>query len=994
MVYFKTVFSLLFITLSFSILSAKEFIARKAKDKNNFTYEYVKNDPYKGRIYTLKNGLKVYLAKNPVKPRIVVRFVVKAGLADSPSDATGLAHYLEHLMFKGTDRIGALDYKKEKVLLDKIELLYEKRRKEKDPAKKEAIFAEIDKLSLQASGYASAGEYSKLVSALGGMNLNAFTSPDITAYVVDIPSNELKRFLLLESERLRNPVIRLFHTELEAVYQEFNHGQDNAARRVYETLLKNLFPTHPYGWTPLIGKPIHLREPSILLVKEFMKKYYIPNNMALALSGDLDYDECIKMVDQYFSFMKKGKVPERKFAPEKPLTKNITQIVTSSGPQNVAVAFRIEKGKRNELLGTLLAKVLSNGSSGLFDTELVRAQKVLSASASFSAMRDYSILVLQARPVAGQTLEEASALLLKKLDKAKKGEFAADLLPAVIANYRKGFEEGRNDPESAAWTYLDSFICGTSYAETLQEIESAAGFHKKDIASFASSLKFYVKVYKKTGKDKNTVLMKKPPITKVALNSDKLSSFGKKLLSIDAGKALKAEKIDFKKDFSIVDSRYAKGAYKLFVSHKKAPANDKLFSLNMIRKVGSSHDPLLPIAIGYLNYLGTEKYSANAFRKAFYKDATTFSFYCQEESCGIQLHGFGEKLVPALELVKHFMENVKVNKNSYKQYIARLLTARKEAKNHVQNVFRALNMYAAYGSAKEKNPFLYSNILSEKELLALDPGLLVEKAKMYLGFSYGNERIFSYVGPHSIPDLDKKIFESLYGKKLPQKKWKEPPKKDFVLLAPGKPKVYIVPFDSVQMLFGIRSRMGQFDKEKLPYIQLFNQYFGAGGLDCIVFSQIREARGLAYSAYAFYITAKEKDKHNAFATYAGLQSDKFYEAADAFFALLRKLPENKQAFETAKVNVIKELLSQRIYGDLYPFYEANRKRGIKEDLRGFLIEKIQKMRFSDLEKFFQEEIAKGSFDMYISGKISTLDRKKLAKYGLVKELSVKELFGY
>ncbi|MBO4303943.1 MAG: insulinase family protein, partial [Lentisphaeria bacterium] len=225
-----------FLILSFLfVLNGSEFAAKKARDGNSFEYEYVTNDPYKGRIYTLKNGLKVYLARIPVKPRIVVRFLVKAGLADSPADATGLAHYLEHLMFKGTDRIGSLDYEKEKVLLEKIEQLYEDRRREKDPEKKKAIFKEIDRLSVQASRYAAAGEYSMLAGALGGMGLNAFTSTDVTAYVVNIPSNELKRFLLLEAERLRNPVIRLFHTELEAVYQEFNHGQDSDARVLYET---------------------------------------------------------------------------------------------------------------------------------------------------------------------------------------------------------------------------------------------------------------------------------------------------------------------------------------------------------------------------------------------------------------------------------------------------------------------------------------------------------------------------------------------------------------------------------------------------------------------------------------------------------------------------------------------------------------------------------------------------------------------------------------
>lgn len=988
-------FTLTLFLFAFSfLLMGKEFVAKWGKDKNNFTYEYVENDPYKGRIYTLKNGLKVFLAKNPVKPRIVVRFVVKAGLADSPADATGLAHYLEHLMFKGTDKIGALDHKKEKVLLNKIEELYEQRRKEKDPAKKLELFKKIDALSFQASKYASAGEYSKLAGALGGMNLNAFTSLDITAYVVDIPSNELQKFLILESERLRNPVIRLFHTELEAVYQEFNHGQDNDGRKVYEKILSCLFPTHPYGWTPLIGKAKHLREPSIRLVKSFMKKYYVPNNMALALTGDLDYDETIRLVEKYFSFMKKGKVVQRNFPPEKEMKENIFAEVKGPDPESVAIAFRVKKGKRNELLGALLAKVLSNGSAGLFDTELVRKQKVLSASASFSAMRDHSMLVLRGRKVGKQSLQELTDLLLENFHKVQKGEFHKDILPAVIANYRKSFEEGRNDPESAAWTYLDSFISSVPYADTLREIDEAARIRKEDIISFASSLKKYVRIWKKTGVDANIVKMEKPPITKVDLNSEKLSSFGKKLLLLPSGKDLKAEKIDFAKDISFVDSSFAKGEYKLFISHKKAPANDKLFSLRMIRKAGSFHDPLLPVAIGYLNYLGTKKYSANAFRKEFYKNALTFSFDCGEEECGFSLYGFKEKMEPALDLIRDFLENVKSDKRIYQMYAARLITAKKNAKRNQQTVFRALNMYAAYGGGKEKNPFIYANTLSPEEIMALDPEKLVEKAKKYLGSTWGGEKIFSYVGPHKEKELDKLLFERLYGKTLPRKKIPIAAKKDFTLLAPGKGNVYLAEFDSVQLLFGIRSRMGKFDIEKLPCIQLFNQYFGAGGLDCIVFSEIREARGLAYSAYAFYITAKEKEKHNAFATFAGLQNDKFFEASDAFFALLRNLPENKQAFETAKENVIKELLSRRIYGDLYSFCKSNQKLGLSEDIREFLVEKIRKITLEELKKFFQEEIAKGSFDMYICGKISLLDRKKLAKYGSVKEVSLKELFGY
>ena len=984
---------LLFFTCVF-FLYAEEFIAKKATDKNNFTYEYVTNDPLCGRIYTLKNGLKVFLSRNPVKPRIVMRFVVKAGLADSPADATGLAHYLEHLMFKGTDKIGALDYKKEKPLLDKIELLYEQRRKEKDPAKKQAIFQEIDRLSLQASRYASAGEYSKLVGSIGGMNLNAFTSNDITAYVVDIPSNELNRLLFLESERLRNLVIRLFHTELEAVYQEFNHGQDNDARKLYEAILAHLFPTHPYGWTPLIGKAVHLKEPSITLVKKFMEKYYVPGNMALALSGDLQYDETILLVDKYFSFMKKAPVPERNFPPEKEMTENTVAEIKCVGPQKVAIAYRVKKGKRNELLGTLLARILYNGSSGIFDTQLFTAQKVHSVSASFAGMRDHSFLLLQGQPVAGKSLEETANMLLENFEKVKKGAFDDDLLPAVISNYRKNFENTGNDPEAAAWLFLESFVGATPYVDSLRELGEAAKITKKEIMEFASHLTYHVKVFQRNGKEENRVLMEKPPITKVALNSEKLSSFGKSFLSMKGGRIPDVETIDFRKDMIHTDSAYAKNVYKLFISNKKAPANDKLFSMDIISKGGSHHEALLPVAVGYLDYLGTNIYTAEKFRKMFYKDATSLAFYCSPDECGISLNGFGENLEKALEYIRHFMDNVKADPVVYKKFVARLAKGRAEAKKKQKSVFTSLNMYAAYGPGKEKNPFLYADSISIEELLKLDPEKLVLLAKKYLGFTEGCQKIINYVGPHDVKKLDKTIYEHLYKKTLPAKNVAIPPERKFSLLAPGKRKVYLYDFDSVQLLFGIRSRMGKFDAEKIPYILLFNQYFGAGGLDSIVFQEIREARGLAYSAFAFYITAKEKEEYNAFATYSGLQKDKFFEAADAFFALLRFFPVNHNAFAVAKENVIKELVSQRYYGELYSFYKAQRKLGIAKDMRKEIVEKIKKMTLKDLERFFCEEIAGGIYDVYICGKIRDLDRKKLSRYGEVIELNAKNTFGY
>ena len=225
--------------------------------ENGYTYETVTNDPLKMRLYTLENGLKVYLSVNKDEPRLQTCIAVKAGSTYDPAETTGLAHYLEHMLFKGTDMVGTLDWQKESALLEVISELYEKHRMTDDAEEKIAIYKEIDSVSTEASKYAIANEFDKMVSAIGAKGTNAFTSNEQTVYINDIPSNELEKWVKLESERMSKLVLRLFHTELESVYEEFNRGQDNDSRKMYHSLLQNLFPN--VGVSRLLGPLVPLR---------------------------------------------------------------------------------------------------------------------------------------------------------------------------------------------------------------------------------------------------------------------------------------------------------------------------------------------------------------------------------------------------------------------------------------------------------------------------------------------------------------------------------------------------------------------------------------------------------------------------------------------------------------------------------------------------------------------------------------------------------------
>ena len=268
--------NIIVLTLLVSLSSfAQSFTTKKLTDKNGYSYETVEGDPLKARIYTLKNGLKVYLSVYKDEPRIQTYVAIKAGSKSDPADATGLAHYLEHILFKGTSKIGSSDWETESKLLTDIEALYETYRGTKDSVERVAIYHQIDSVSGVAATYAIANEYDKLMSNVGASGTNAYTFFEQTVYINDIPANQLNKWVEIEAERFGEVVPRLFHTELEAVYEEKNRGVDSDRRKVWESLLEGMFQKHQYGTQTTIGTVEHLQNPSITEIKKYFYKYYV-----------------------------------------------------------------------------------------------------------------------------------------------------------------------------------------------------------------------------------------------------------------------------------------------------------------------------------------------------------------------------------------------------------------------------------------------------------------------------------------------------------------------------------------------------------------------------------------------------------------------------------------------------------------------------------------------------------------------------------------------
>ena len=522
--------SRIFLVLAMSANAMAQNYEWKEAKSGGYSYRFVTNDPTQARFYTLKNGLTVILSPTNKDPRIQAYIAVKAGSKTDPATNTGLAHYLEHMLFKGTDKFGSLDWSKEKPQLDKIDALYEQYNKTKDETARKTIYKKIDSISGVASKYAIANEYDKMMAAMGAQGTNAFTSFEQTVYTDDVPANSLDKYLAVQTERFRNPILRIFHTELEAVYEEKNRTLDSDGRQVYETLFSNLFKNHNYGQQTTIGTVEHLKNPSLLEIRKYFQNYYVPNNMGIILSGDFNPDEVIAKIDKDFSYMKYKAVKPYTFKTENAITSPINKEIVGPDAEGVTIGYRLPGNKDKDIvIAQLVGKILTNGKAGLVDLNLVKKQKLLRANAFVYPLIDYGMLILSASPTNGQSLDEVKSLVLGEIENLKKGNFDEDLITAIANNLKKEKVQETESYSSRASLLMDAFTSELDWKDELAYTNQLSKIKKADVVAFANAYlgNNYVAVFKKKGAKTNVQKIEKPAITPVETNADQQSAFVK-----------------------------------------------------------------------------------------------------------------------------------------------------------------------------------------------------------------------------------------------------------------------------------------------------------------------------------------------------------------------------------------------------------------------------------------------------------------------------------
>ncbi len=942
-------------------------------------YETVPNDPYKARIYTLSNGMKVYMSVYKNAPRIQTMIAVKAGSKNDPADATGLAHYLEHMVFKGSDKFGTKDFDKESKLIQKIEDLYEVYRNTKDESKRKNIYHQIDSISGEAAKYAIANEYDKMLAGIGAQNTNAFTSFDETVYINDIPNNQIENWLIVEAERFRKPVLRLFHTELEAVYEEKNRCLDSDNDKAWEAMMAGLFQKHSYGTQTTIGTIDHLKNPSM---KEIMKYYntnYVPNNMAIIMAGDFDPDKTIIEIEKNFGKFKTKTVEPYKFEKESPITSKIIKEIVGPEADNLAMAWRFEGAASKDAdMIRIINSVLNNGKAGLLDLNLNQSQKVLSSGGFPYILKDYSTHVIFGNPKNGQSLEEVEKLILEQIEKVKNGEFSDWLLNAIITDYKLQKTKELEDNMSRSFNMLNSFKNDIKWQDMVSATDRLSKITKQDIMEFAKNHykeNNYVIVYKRMGVDKNVQKVEKPTITPVEVDRDNTSDFVKNVLAAKT-KNIEPKFIDYDKD---VLKTQLKSDIPFFYTKN---TENQTFELFYVFNMGSNHDKSLRVTVESVPFCGTKNLTAAQVKEELFKLGCSFDIFISDDRTWVSLNGLSENYEKAVKLFEEVLSNPVLSEDALKNLVEDIIKKREDAKSNKMVIMRdGMYNYANYGP---DNRFTYK--MSPDELKKVTVNEVTQNIRNLTAYSH---RIL-YYGPDEMDNVKNKL-NNLHN--VPAVFKEIPAEKEFKEQELGN-KVYFVDFDMKQVEIVMISRGEKYNIDQLPVISLYNMYFG-GGMSSVVFQDLRESKALAYSAYSTYLKPTSLKNRYVNYSYIGSQSDKLSEAMKGMSDLLNNMPKAEMGFKSAKEVVTQDIRSERITKSAILFnYEEALKFDHKYDVRKTIYEKIKSLTFDDV-KAFQEQTIKGKpLTTLVIGKKSDIDFKILEKYGKVQELSLKEVFGY
>ena len=927
-------------------------------------------------IYKLANGLTVYITENHQEPKFYAEIAVRAGGKNDPKDNTGLAHYLEHLLFKGTQTLGTLDWDNEGPIISHIYDLYEERFNATDPAERDEIYQQINDSSQAAADFAIPNEVDNMYSAMGVTDINAHTSYEETAFHVELPKNRVRQWAAIESERYVKPVFRLFQTELETVYEEKNRSLDNKMRLIHDAVNELLYKQHPYGQQEILGSVEHLKNPNLKVIDTFFETYYVPNNMGVFLSGDIDTEETIKIVDEYFSAWAPKELPKPTTWEEKPLEGVERVTVKYEGEEYVLLAFRtVPQTHPDAEALQLLDMVLDNSVAGLINLNLNQAQKVRSAGSFPQQMNDYGAQYLYGIPKDGQTLEDVEKLLLEQIDLVKRGEFDDWILPAIITDFKKNEKAQMESDASRVDAMRESFIAYEDWDYVVDRIARMEKLTKEDVVRVANAYfdGNYVAGYRIDAPHEIPEGIEKPKIDSIAIDPTRRSARATEIMSMSVD-PIEPEFVESGKDFQKAENDHGITYY-----YVHNPIND-LFSLTITVDFGSHEDNKIAIADQLLNKSGTEQYTAEDLRKEWYKLGTDFGMGAGENETSITIAGLDENFERSLALLMDVLKHPTAPEDTLSELKQIILVSRADAKKDHNAIHSALVQYHRYGDESyflRMLPDAQVLKLSGDELFAIIKNLLAYKHRVaYVGTLPFDEVRAMYEKYHVVDDM-----------------LKDPPPYRFLKARrPETNEIYFTQREVAQSQVRLEFGTQDYHEQDIPAIQLYNEYFG-GGMGGIVFQELREARALAYSAGARYLPGSRTNDEDLMLGAIGTQTDKTPESVGVFTQILDNLPESPERFALAKQAVENRYRTSKIsFREVIGAVRGWERLGLEPDPRRHRFDAIEGADEALMTAFVQDHIENQPKLISIVGDKTKMDAEKLKEFGEIHDIPVDRIF--
>ena len=941
----------------------------------------------KVKEYRLENGLTVWLNEDHSQPKVFGAVVVKAGAKDCPD--TGIAHYFEHMMFKGTDRIGTLDYESEKVLLDSIAMKYDELAMKydelamtEDTAARARLQKEINELSIRSSEYVIPNEFNRLINRFGGSGLNAATSYDATIYFNTFSPQYMVQWAEINSERLINPVFRLFQSELETVYEEKNMYGDFIGGQVMDTLMARYFGPHPYAY-PIIGSTKNLKNPRLTEMHKFFEDYYVASNMALILSGDFDAQQVMPILEKAFSRIRSGNAPKQEKVMLPPFNGRETMKVKFPIPfiKAMGLGFRgVSANHEDQVALNIAVNLLNNANGTGYLDKLMVEHKLMGALAINESMNEAGILAVAIMPkLLIQSYSSAEKMVWDEINRVKNGDFSDEMFNSLKLEQKRQYASSLENIDSRATIMMNLFSQGKSWNDYLNEVARIESITKEDVVRVAQKYfsNNYLCVTKSTGKYPKDNLPKPAFSPVVPRNADASSSYAKQLEKIPE-QQVAPRIIDFEKD---VKTSKLTPLVTLYTTPN--PLND-IFTLNISYGIGALEQPELMQLTNYLQLLGTESLSFEQFRSRLQSIGSTLAFDVTPDAFVMKVTGFDNHIDETMKLVGDFIRHAKADDKKLRQIVDDAKVSEKAFFKSGDNVASALLEQVKYG---DQSRYLRKLSLSQikklkgKDMLAIYDKVRSVQCDLHYCGTLPVEKVIGTIRQHLPLERTTVASNSPYYRELKQY---------------DRPTVFFIdmPDMAQSIVYGYVKGDPVDDKASRHASRLFSVYFG-GDMSSLMFQEIREFRSFAYRTSGRYQLPNHAHKGTAgsFTAMLSTQSDKTLDALGVLDSLIREMPLKPERMEA-----VKQTLVNRINNDYPPFRNLSEKvasarmEGFDRDPAEEFLRDIATMDMQDISRFYREQISGRPVVYVIAGNRKHIDMKKLAEYGTIIKVKKKDIY--